>query len=158
MPLQTFAVSSSGLEAEALNLSSNQPLIQQNPTLAPDVNGDGRVSPNDALMVINYLTRSGTAGLGEGVSRPPYFPDVDGNGTVQPLDALRVINFLNRHSETFSFEGEMAAEPAAESESSSSLTDRISDRRMRDEEQLRESLLLQHQAVVDSVFRNFEAE
>ncbi len=69
----------------------------QNPVDALDVNGDGTVSPLDALLVINNFDASlsfpsTTPTLSGG---PPPFVDVNNNGTVSPLDALLVINELN---------------------------------------------------------------
>ena len=66
--------------------------------MANDVNGDGAVSPIDALAIINYLNSHGEGPLGA-LPSPPSGPsdylDVNGDGTVSPLDALTVINFLN---------------------------------------------------------------
>ena len=69
----------------------------QNPVNELDVNGDGTISPLDALQVINNFDASlsfpsSTPTLSGG---PPPFVDVDNNGTVSPLDALLVINALN---------------------------------------------------------------
>ncbi|MEM9587120.1 MAG: peroxidase family protein [Planctomycetota bacterium] len=61
-----------------------------------DVNQDGEVTPIDALMVINALTRrrgSGGDDVDGGRGR-----DVNGDGEVTPLDALRIINRMNRRS------------------------------------------------------------
>ncbi len=61
-----------------------------------DVNGDGTVSPLDALLVIGELNSSHRV---EGRLTMPatstdYFLDVDDNGYVAPLDALCVLNDL----------------------------------------------------------------
>ncbi len=74
--------------------------LYQNPAanLNCDVNGDGVVSPVDALIVINDLQRNGTRVLPPNAFTPPPFLDVNGNGSVDPLDVLQVINFLNRRS------------------------------------------------------------
>jgi hypothetical protein len=72
-----------------------------------DVNGDGRVTPLDALLVINRLNQSGpgameplsinrsNAGSAEPSFAPTYYPDVNGDRRVTPMDALLVINALN---------------------------------------------------------------
>ena len=79
-----------------------------------DVNGDGHVSPLDALSIINDLNKYGTHALtplasdsaGSGPqtvtaqassaqSGGSSFVDVNGDGIVSPLDALKVINALN---------------------------------------------------------------
>ncbi len=76
-------------------------LSWHNPTLAVDVNGDGKVTPLDALLIINELNLPKVSNdqrqlppISGTVSPPPFF-DVEENGLVTPLDALRVINYLN---------------------------------------------------------------
>lgn len=51
-----------------------------------DANGDGKVSPMDALLVINRLTTDG-----------PFLPhlDINQDGLLSPVDALIIINHLN---------------------------------------------------------------
>ena len=70
-----------------------------------DVNGNGFVTPLDALLIINTLRRNqNNPGSGAFIdldngSRPanlPAFPDVNGDGRISPLDALLVINELRR--------------------------------------------------------------
>ena len=89
-----------------------------NYTLPADVNGDGRVSPIDALQAINRLNRFGPGPLPLPATPPPYY-DVNGDGNLTALDALLVINILNRMS-SGSGEGEAGGQPqrqAAEGES-----------------------------------------
>ncbi|GAB5406421.1 MAG: peroxidase family protein [Aureliella sp.] len=60
-----------------------------------DVNDDGAVAPNDALMIVNLLNRRG----GEAAEDEPLvFSDVDNDGHRSPRDVLQVINRLNRRS------------------------------------------------------------
>lgn len=60
-----------------------------------DVDGNGTVTPLDALLVINDLNSFGAHALaGNGASAPPYL-DTNNNGEVTPLDVLLVINYLN---------------------------------------------------------------
>jgi hypothetical protein len=59
-----------------------------------DVNADTRISPSDALIVINSLNR-GFAEAEQNSSLSTFFPDVSGDGRITPLDALLVINHLN---------------------------------------------------------------
>jgi hypothetical protein len=61
-----------------------------NPNNRYDVSGDNRVSPLDALLVINRLNSGG----GLTGTAPPYL-DVSGDGTLAAIDALMVINYLN---------------------------------------------------------------
>lgn len=68
----------------------------QNSWHALDVNGDLRVTPMDALVVLNDLNRNGVRELtGESVEESRFI-DVNGDGRLSALDALQVINALNR--------------------------------------------------------------
>ena len=67
----------------------------QNAVNPADVNDDGRVSPLDALAVINEISRK-RRGEGESSSTLRRFADVTGDGLVSPLDALHVINTVSR--------------------------------------------------------------
>ncbi|MCO8120954.1 dockerin type I domain-containing protein [Stieleria sp. TO1_6] len=58
-----------------------------------DVDGNGNVTPLDALAIINYLNLYGPGPVGPGDTGYGY--DVNGDGQVSALDALLVINFLN---------------------------------------------------------------
>jgi hypothetical protein len=83
----------------------------QNPTLAMDVNDDGKISPIDALLVINYLNTGNPTNLPDtDVVAPPYF-DVQGDEKVSPLDVLLIINYLNTH---LSGEGEASGAVSAQ--------------------------------------------
>ncbi|MEM9586777.1 MAG: Ig-like domain-containing protein, partial [Planctomycetota bacterium] len=66
----------------------------QNPEFRFDVNADQRVSPIDALLVINELSRRLLFRNAE--PTPDRFFDVSGDGRLSPLDALQVINVLVR--------------------------------------------------------------
>lgn len=77
-------------------------LQYHNELIAEDVNQDFKVSPIDALLVINALNkaRSGASGEGEGEGGGRTFKtDVSGDGVISPLDALLVINRLNAEGE-----------------------------------------------------------
>jgi exo-beta-1,3-glucanase (GH17 family) len=69
----------------------------KNPGLPFDVNNDGRITPLDVLLVINYINANpGNSGRPPVVpNAPPPFYDVDGTDTVLPLDVLLIINFIN---------------------------------------------------------------
>jgi hypothetical protein len=63
-----------------------------------DVDGDFKISPLDALMVINQLNTSGAGSL-SGRSAPQSrsgLVDADADNNLSPLDALLVINSINR--------------------------------------------------------------
>ncbi len=73
----------------------------QNPVDPRDVNGDGQVTPIDALILINRLNSFGPGPLGGGGARggsgeAPIWVDVNGDGVFSPLDVLIIINWLNR--------------------------------------------------------------
>jgi subtilisin-like proprotein convertase family protein len=76
----------------------------QNPNLNRDVNNDGKISPNDALLIVNQLNRAvlvlgspgfdvpnATLGI---LAAPPYY-DVNGDNRVTISDAALVISYLN---------------------------------------------------------------
>jgi uncharacterized repeat protein (TIGR01451 family) len=69
--------------------------MHTNAFLAPDVNGDGWVTPIDALLIINRLNSMGTGPLRASVSD---FLDVNRDNHLSPIDALMVINYLNQAS------------------------------------------------------------
>lgn len=80
----------------------------QNPTLPQDVNNDGSVSPIDALLIINQMTRS-IGAEGEQAGAPlssQYYLDVNGDSRASAVDALQVINYLARMTSNGSGEGE----------------------------------------------------
>ena len=68
----------------------------QNPGNALDVNADSRLTPLDALLVINQLNSIGSGQLPDRSTSEPPFIDTNGDGILTPLDALLVINELNR--------------------------------------------------------------
>ncbi|MDG2221798.1 MAG: Ig-like domain-containing protein [Rubripirellula sp.] len=85
----------------------------QNPSLRNDVNDDGDVSPIDALLVINRLSREGVGSIPVlATDRGPDFFDTNGDKTITVSDALQVINALGRNG---SSEGEQVLPPAAAS-------------------------------------------
>ncbi len=59
-----------------------------------DVNADFKITPLDALIVINELNNSGPQSL-NGIPRVSNFIDVDADNQLTPSDALLVINALN---------------------------------------------------------------
>ena len=80
----------------------------QNPSLRNDVNGDGMVSPIDALITINALNAEGarTLPLVPVQQQPPgRFVDTNGDHMLSPIDALLIINQLNS-AQTNTAEGE----------------------------------------------------
>ncbi|MFV2068411.1 MAG: Ig-like domain-containing protein, partial [Pirellulales bacterium] len=74
--------------------------IYQNSRNRADVDGDGEITPLDALQVINDLNRYGGRDLPAGwANAPGGYIDVNGDQGVSPLDALIVINVLNARSQ-----------------------------------------------------------
>ncbi len=82
------------------------PSSHQNPILAEDVNGDGFVSPIDALLIINFLNANGASTPISDIGPPPPFFDTDGSYFITPRDALLVINYLNTNGNGGGGEGE----------------------------------------------------
>ena len=71
--------------------------FRQNALLPADVNGDGEVTPLDALSVINEIGLARLGASGEsGSNRPVMFSDVNGDGDVTPLDALIVLTYIGQ--------------------------------------------------------------
>lgn len=73
----------------------------QNPIEPRDVNGDGQITPVDALILINRLNSFGPGpldgtGARGGSGEGPMWVDVNGDGVISPLDVLIIINWLNR--------------------------------------------------------------
>ncbi|MCU0873109.1 MAG: DUF4394 domain-containing protein, partial [Pirellulaceae bacterium] len=66
-----------------------------NPDDARDVNGDGLVTPLDALVLINELNATGPRPAAVSQPAGPYY-DVTRDGTLSANDPLVVINYLNR--------------------------------------------------------------
>ncbi len=81
--------------------------LWQNPKDPLDVSNDGRITPSDALQVINVLNSPTPRVLDSSITSFPPYIDVNGSGTLTPSDALIVINFLNSRSNPGG-EGEVA--------------------------------------------------
>jgi len=72
------------------------PNIWQNTANRYDVNGDGDVTPLDALLVINYINaHPGNPSLPSAQETPPRYCDVSNDRLCTALDVLIVINYLN---------------------------------------------------------------
>jgi len=67
----------------------------QNPIRPTDVTGDGNVTPQDALILINYINANGGNQSVPANEVPSPYYDVDGNGLITAADVLLVINHLN---------------------------------------------------------------
>lgn len=100
----TFSVTDGvAFASEEVVISVFDPYPWQNHVNPPDADGSGRVSPLDALLIINRINLFGSGLLPSRQPEDPYF-DVNRDGRVGPEDTLLVINCLN-------------AEPEAEGES-----------------------------------------
>ncbi len=82
------------------------PPKHRNPINSRDVNADGRVSPIDALLVINFLNLNGISTPVANLPEPPPYRDVNGDNFITAADALIVINFLNTNGNGSSGGGE----------------------------------------------------
>jgi len=89
---QTFSSDLSFYRDQILSLVNH---LSQNPTNRFDVNNDGRVSPQDLLLVLDELDLNGSHPLvGTPNSSGPFF-DVNGDGFISPFDALLLIDDLS---------------------------------------------------------------
>ena len=98
-----------------------------NPILLVDVDRNGSVTPRDALVVINRISRfavddNNRLGIPVGDQSHQYY-DTNGDGLASPIDALTVINFIGRRSEQSEAESERI--DAIDHLLSASMTDRI---------------------------------
>jgi VCBS repeat-containing protein len=106
-----------------LTITPRPPSPWQNRANNLDVNNDGFVTPQDALININDLNVNGARQLPPPTQNnsPPPFYDVNGDGMTSPQDVLIIINFLNnRAAGGGEGEGGMAAWADVEGESSAS--------------------------------------
>ncbi|QDV67981.1 Cadherin domain protein [Rosistilla carotiformis] len=74
--------------------TSNCGAAWQNPTNRFDVNNSGEVAPIDAVMILNFLNRSGPQIVPAEDPIGRYL-DVDGDNAILPIDALQVLNYIN---------------------------------------------------------------
>jgi hypothetical protein len=86
-----------------LKVPSKRPYIfsdgqWHNETNPLDVNGDGKITSRDALIVIDTLNRLGLGALPEHNSGIE-FPDTNQDGILSPSDLLQIINQLNVQSQ-----------------------------------------------------------
>ncbi|QDV68641.1 Serine-aspartate repeat-containing protein D precursor [Rosistilla carotiformis] len=72
--------------------------VWQNESNSRDVNGDDRVEPIDALLILNRLNRSNDPLLSHQRVDGASMLDVNGDQRVTPVDALQVINWLNKQN------------------------------------------------------------
>jgi len=83
---------------EKRQLLAGDILVAHNYHMAEDVNTDYKVTPLDALLVINQIARNGGSqnlqGMSAGSLSKMY--DVSGDNKITPVDALRVINSIAR--------------------------------------------------------------
>ena len=95
----TFSVSDGwAIDSEDIVITVLDPHPWQNRSNPADVDGNGRVSPLDVLVLINRINRFGAGLLQAHQPGDPYC-DVNGDGDVGPIDSLLVINYLNARPE-----------------------------------------------------------
>ena len=114
VPIAVITISLVDPEADVcsgvLAACSSRSVNLQNSVVSGDVNRDGRVSPLDALLVINFLSRFGNQStISDEAQATGLALDVEGNEQISPSDALSVINELARRNNTNNVgEGETA--------------------------------------------------
>lgn len=98
-----LAVECHAVEFHAADISAFtrvSPVGYYNSARPADVDGDGRVSPIDALRVIDALNRVGTSrpvSGAEGEQEPVGNVDTNNDGSLNPIDVLVVIDALNAY-------------------------------------------------------------
>ena len=93
-------------------------LPDPDPVSPLDVNGDGEISPLDALLIFNELNKMGSHPMSAPMTGPDgqiWMLDTSGDGYLSALDALLVFNQLNSDPDPQP-EGESAAVPASPSD------------------------------------------
>jgi hypothetical protein len=63
-----------------------------------DVDGNGMITPIDALVIVNYINNHGPGAIKPEGEGPVPNLDVDGDGMVTPIDILIIINIINGSS------------------------------------------------------------
>jgi hypothetical protein len=92
----------------------------QNPKIPLDVDRDMRISPLDALRVIDYINQTGTRRLEGSADSSSMFYDTDNDGYLTPLDVLKVIEWMNRSGGEGEAVSEMSSPMVASGAQSSS--------------------------------------
>jgi len=70
-----------------------------NPASPLDVNGDGEITPVDALLILNAISQNQGGGSIGQFPVTGYYWDVNGDGEITPLDALIILNFINQQQQ-----------------------------------------------------------
>ncbi len=91
------ADSLSSMSSSPAEVGESEPIAQ---TMRFDVNGDGSVSPIDALLIINQLNQAAISAATIDQQAVDRMMDLNGDGQVSPIDALQIINHLNEPSPT----------------------------------------------------------
>lgn len=94
----TGAVLFMGQVADPLSESKDSAAPGIKAAHAPDANGDGMVTPLDALRVINYMIRHSPQEESASLAAIEPAPDLNEDGVVSPLDLLVIYNDLARKS------------------------------------------------------------
>jgi hypothetical protein len=81
------------VDVPAINLDNDEAPFR-NPVQPTDVNNDGRTTPRDVLILINFLNTHGSTPLPSEHVVGAYL-DVDGDNAITPSDVLLIINFIN---------------------------------------------------------------
>ena len=106
-----------GLADDTLHTKGNW----HNESSPADVSADGRKTPLNVLLILEWLSDRGVSSvaasrsvfdsLGTPSNKRPSFLDVSGNGKIEPMDALLAINELNGKADPKQpAEGESASE------------------------------------------------
>lgn len=80
----------------AADLIPQTMVADHNYLIAEDVNADFRITPSDALIVLNEMARRGSGESNSSNASPNRFTDVNADGRLTPIDALIVLNRITR--------------------------------------------------------------
>jgi Dockerin type I domain len=97
-----------------IEVIDNTESVWHNSVLPRDVNGDGKITPVDALLIISLLNRFGSSRSVSQLTPPEtgvFYPDVNDDGIVSPVDALLVISTLNRSGGSAEGEAALVSDP-----------------------------------------------
>jgi len=83
-----------------------------NPANPLDVNGDGQITPLDALLILNAISQNQGGGNIEQFPVTGYYWDVNGDGEITPLDALLILNYINLQQGPPAYSGPDSVNPA----------------------------------------------
>lgn len=145
--------------ADALRVERFDGRVWQNPANAFDIDGQNGVTPQDAVILVNYLNESGPGLLPRPMLdfQPAPYYDVNGDNLVSALDLILLVNHLNE------FEPQLGLTSGGGSNSPDPMAVAAEGEYFGDQDRLASSLQSMHQenlplrSVAEAVFTDSEA-